>query len=119
MYHIDASSLPLLIGQGVNDPRVKQVDADQISFTMQKKDIPVECVLYPNESHRFARPDNRIDFNDRAELFPATHLSGRAEVFQTPPGSNTWFPLLEEPAALKEPEEESHLVWKLTAANEK
>ena len=36
-------------------------------------------VLYPDEGHGFARPENRIDFNARAEAFLAENLGGRCE----------------------------------------
>lgn len=62
---------------------------------MQEKGIPVEYVLYPDEGHGFARPDNRIDFNGRAELFLAKHLGGRAEDFESPKGSTAKFSLVE------------------------
>ena len=117
--HIDTSSLPLLISQGAHDPRVKKAEADQTAFAMQKKDILVEYVLYPDKDHGFARPDNWIDFTGRAELFLAKHLGSRTEAFETPPGSAVWFQLLEEPTGPKEPQEESHPVWKFTAANSK
>jgi dipeptidyl aminopeptidase/acylaminoacyl peptidase len=93
LYHVDQIKAPLLIGQGANDPRVKQAEADQIAFSMQKKGIPVEYVLYPDEGHGFARPDNRIDFNGRVELFLQEHLGGRAEAFERPEGSTAEFPL--------------------------
>ena len=96
LYHVDNIKAPLLIGQGANDPRVKQAEADQIAFAMQKKGIPVEYVLYPDEGHGFARPDNRIDFNGRAEKFLAEHLGGRAEPFDDVEGATAVFPLLEE-----------------------
>lgn len=95
LYHIDNIKAPLLIGQGANDPRVKQAEADQIAFAMQKKGIPVEYVLYPDEGHGFARPDNRIDFNGRAEKFLAEHLGGRAEAFDGLEGATAVFPLEE------------------------
>jgi len=95
LFHIDAITAPLLIGQGANDPRVKQAEADQIAFAMQNKKIPVEYVLYPDEGHGFARPENRIDFNGRAELFLAKHLGGRAEDFVVPDGATAQFPLLQ------------------------
>lgn len=98
LFHIDEIKSPLLIGQGANDPRVKQAEADQIAFAMKKKGIPVEYVLYPDEGHGFARPENRIDFNGRAELFLAKHLGGRAEEFVQPEGATAKFPLLEEAA---------------------
>lgn len=70
---------PLLIGQGANDPRVKQVEADQIVAAMQEKKIPVTYVLYPDEGHGFARPENRTSFNAVTEAFLAKQLGGRYE----------------------------------------
>ena len=105
LFHVDKIRAPLLIGQGANDPRVKQAEADQIAFSMAAKEIPVEYVLYPDEGHGFARPANRIDFNGRSEVFLAEHLGGRAEEFETPEGATATFPLREkayeyEPAQL-------------------
>jgi len=70
---------PLLIGQGANDPRVKQSESDQIVSAMEAKDIPVTYVLYPDEGHGFARPENRLSFNAVTDLFLAKHLDGRSE----------------------------------------
>lgn len=96
LFHVDNIRAPLLIGQGANDPRVKQAEADQIAFSMKAKNIPCDYVLYPDEGHGFARPPNRIDFNGRTELFLEKHLGGRAEAFETVEGSTAQFPLLEE-----------------------
>jgi dipeptidyl aminopeptidase/acylaminoacyl peptidase len=70
---------PLLIGQGANDPRVKQAESDQIVAAMEKHGIPVTYVLFPDEGHGFARPENNIAFNAVIENFLATCLGGRAE----------------------------------------
>lgn len=70
---------PLMIGQGANDPRVKPAESEQIVAAMEKNGLPVTYVLYPDEGHGFARPENRIDFNARAEGFLAKCLGGRAE----------------------------------------
>ncbi|MBX3186047.1 MAG: S9 family peptidase [Labilithrix sp.] len=70
---------PLLIGQGANDPRVKQAESDQIVKAMQAKSIPVTYVLYPDEGHGFARPENRKSFNAVAEVFLAQCLGGPYE----------------------------------------
>jgi len=74
---VDAIEDPLLIGQGANDPRVKQAEADQIVEAMQKKNIPVTYVLYPDEGHGFARPENRLSFFAIAEAFLHQHMGGR------------------------------------------
>jgi len=68
---------PLLIGQGANDPRVKQHESDQIVKAMQDKKLPVTYVLYPDEGHGFARPENRLSFNAVAEAFLAQCLGGK------------------------------------------
>lgn len=70
---------PLLIGQGANDPRVNQAESDQIVGAMKQKGIPVTYVLFPDEGHGFARPENNIAFNAIAENFLAGCLAGRAE----------------------------------------
>jgi acetyl esterase/lipase len=76
---VDKIKKPLLIGQGANDPRVKQAEADQIVSAMQQRMIPVTYVLFPDEGHGFARPENRLSFNAVAEAFLAEHLGGRYE----------------------------------------
>jgi dipeptidyl aminopeptidase/acylaminoacyl peptidase len=81
--HVAKISRPLLIGQGKNDPRVKQVESDQIVAAMQEKKIPVTYVLFPDEGHGFARPPNRLAFNAVAEAFLAQHLGGRSEPIGT------------------------------------
>jgi dipeptidyl aminopeptidase/acylaminoacyl peptidase len=70
---------PLLIGQGANDPRVKKVEADQIVEAMKAKKIPVTYVLFPDEGHGFARPNNRLAFYAVTEAFLARNLGGRFE----------------------------------------
>ena len=65
------------------------------AFAMKKKGIPVEYVLYPDEGHGFARPDNKIDFNGRAEKFLSDHLGGRFEAYEEIPGATATFPLEE------------------------
>ncbi|MGE0606980.1 MAG: alpha/beta fold hydrolase [Pirellulales bacterium] len=77
--HVAKINKPLLIGQGANDPRVKQSEADQIVAAMQEKKIPVTYVLYPDEGHGFARPANNLSFMAVTEAFYAEHLGGRAE----------------------------------------
>jgi dipeptidyl aminopeptidase/acylaminoacyl peptidase len=79
LYKADQIQRPLLIGQGANDPRVKQAESDQIVQAMQAKQIPVTYVLYPDEGHGFAKPTNRIGFNAIAESFLGQCLGGRVE----------------------------------------
>jgi dipeptidyl aminopeptidase/acylaminoacyl peptidase len=74
-----AIAKPLLICQGANDPRVKQAESDQIISAMRAKGLPVTYVLYPEEGHGLAIPENRIAFFAITEAFLAAHLGTRAE----------------------------------------
>jgi acetyl esterase/lipase len=77
--HVERMAKPLLIGQGANDPRVKQAESDQIVQAMKAKKIPVTYVLFPDEGHGFARPENITAFFAVKESFLAQCLGGRAE----------------------------------------
>ena len=77
--YVDRIEKPLLIGQGANDPRVKQAESDQIVQAMQDANIPVTYLLYTDEGHGFARPENRLSFYAVTDAFLAEHLSGRHE----------------------------------------
>jgi dipeptidyl aminopeptidase/acylaminoacyl peptidase len=77
--YVERISRPLLIAQGANDPRVKQAESDQIVAAMKKKQLPVTYVLYPDEGHGFARPQNRLAFYAIAEGFLSKCIGGRQE----------------------------------------
>jgi dipeptidyl aminopeptidase/acylaminoacyl peptidase len=70
---------PLLILQGANDPRVKQQESDQIVAAMRQKGQPVEYIVFPDEGHGFARPENNLKCMAAIEPFLAQYLGGRAE----------------------------------------
>jgi dipeptidyl aminopeptidase/acylaminoacyl peptidase len=70
---------PLLIAQGANDPRVKQAESEQIVAALRDAGIDYEYMLFPDEGHGFAKPENRLKFYAAAERFLARHLGGRAE----------------------------------------
>jgi dipeptidyl aminopeptidase/acylaminoacyl peptidase len=75
----DNISIPLLIAQGANDPRVKQAESEQIVAALKAAGIDHEYMLFPDEGHGFAKPENRLRFYAAAERFLAKHLGGRAE----------------------------------------
>jgi dipeptidyl aminopeptidase/acylaminoacyl peptidase len=77
--YVDSIRAPLLIGQGANDPRVLPAESEQIVDAMQARNIPVTYVLYPDEGHGFARPENNQSFYAMAEAFLAQCLGGRFE----------------------------------------
>jgi dipeptidyl aminopeptidase/acylaminoacyl peptidase len=71
--------IPLLIAQGANDPRVKQAESEQIVAALTEAGIDHEYMLFPDEGHGFAKPENRIKFYTAAERFLARYLGGRYE----------------------------------------
>jgi dipeptidyl aminopeptidase/acylaminoacyl peptidase len=71
--------IPLLIAQGANDPRVKQAESEQIVAALTEAGIDHEYMLFPDEGHGFAKPENRIKFYTTAERFLAKYLGGRYE----------------------------------------
>src|SRR5205814_3539657 len=79
LFSADKIVRPLLIGQGANDPRVNQNESEQIVSAIERNRGHVTYVLYSDEGHGFARPENRIDFNARAEDFLSQCLGGRSE----------------------------------------
>ncbi|MEG5139442.1 MULTISPECIES: S9 family peptidase [unclassified Microcoleus] len=79
LFFVDRIQKPLLIGQGANDPRVKVAESEQIVNAMKQAGKPVEYVLYTDEGHGFARPENRLHFYAIAEEFLAKYLGGRFE----------------------------------------
>jgi dipeptidyl aminopeptidase/acylaminoacyl peptidase len=71
--------IPLLIAQGANDPRVKQAESEQIVAALTEAGIDHEYMLFPDEGHGFAKPENRLRFYAAAERFLARYLGGRIE----------------------------------------
>ncbi len=76
---VENISIPILIAQGANDPRVKQSESEQIVAAMREKGIEHQYMLFEDEGHGFAKPENRLRFYAAAERFLATHLGGRFE----------------------------------------
>ncbi len=79
LFHVDKIRIPMLIAQGANDPRVKQAESEQIVAAMKAKGIDHEYMLFEDEGHGFAKPENRLEFYAAAERFLAKHLDGRVE----------------------------------------
>jgi dipeptidyl aminopeptidase/acylaminoacyl peptidase len=79
LFSVDNIKIPMLIAQGANDPRVKQAESEHIVAAMEAKGIDYEYMLFEDEGHGFAKPENRLKFYGVAESFLAKHLGGRVE----------------------------------------
>ena len=80
LFHVDKIRAPLLIGQGQNDPRVTIANSDAMVAALRKAKREVIYVVYPDEGHGFARPENNLDFYGRVGGIPCqtSRRPGRA-----------------------------------------
>jgi dipeptidyl aminopeptidase/acylaminoacyl peptidase len=81
------SGSSFLIAMGAHDPRVNPQHADRIVERLLHAGIAVEQLVYLDEGHGFARPENNMDFFGRVEVFLARNLGGRAEAFSPQAGA--------------------------------
>jgi dipeptidyl aminopeptidase/acylaminoacyl peptidase len=74
LFHAANIVRPLMVLQGANDPRVLQVESDEIVDAVRANDVPVEYVLFPDEGHGFVRRENEIEAYRRIREFLDEHL---------------------------------------------
>lgn len=79
LFHVDRIQRPLLVAQGANDPRVVQAESEQMVAALREAGKTVEYMLFEDEGHGFARPENRLRFYAAAEEFLQRYLGGRKE----------------------------------------
>ena len=79
LFHASNVTKPMLVVQGANDPRVLQVESDELVAAVRENDVPVEYVVFPDEGHGFLRRENRITASNAYIEFLDTHLKGSAE----------------------------------------
>jgi len=79
LFKADQIRAPLLIAQGANDVRVKQAESDQIVAAMRRNGREVQYIVFPDEGHGFARPENNLRYYAAVETFLARYLGGRVE----------------------------------------
>lgn len=82
LFHTENVTKPLMVLQGANDPRVLQVESDEIVEGVRANGVPVEYVLFPDEGHGFVKKENEIEGYGRVLQFLDKYLKGK------PSGSN-------------------------------
>lgn len=80
LFHAENVTKPLLVIQGANDPRVLQVESDELVEAVRANGVPVEYVLFPDEGHGFRRRENRIAASEAYVSFLDTYLTGEETV---------------------------------------
>ncbi|MFN3536555.1 MAG: alpha/beta fold hydrolase [Brevundimonas sp.] len=76
LFHASNIVRPMLVVQGANDPRVLQVESDELVAAIRANDVPVEYVLFPDEGHGFLRRENRITAQEAYLAFLNAHVRG-------------------------------------------
>jgi dipeptidyl aminopeptidase/acylaminoacyl peptidase len=76
LFHAHNIVKPLMVVQGKNDPRVLQVESDEIVAAAKKNGAPVEYIVFPDEGHGFIRKENRVTSAAGIVKFLDTHLKG-------------------------------------------
>lgn len=76
LFHAKNVVKPVLVIQGANDPRVLQVESDEMVAAVKANGVPVEYVLFPDEGHGFRRRENRIAASEAYVRFLDRYLRG-------------------------------------------
>ncbi len=74
LFHAENIVRPMLVVQGANDPRVLQVESDELVAAVRENEVPVEYVLFPDEGHGFRRKENRITASEAYVTFLNQYL---------------------------------------------
>jgi dipeptidyl aminopeptidase/acylaminoacyl peptidase len=74
LFHTDKVTKPLMVLQGAQDPRVLQVESDEIVAGVRKNGVPVEYVLFEDEGHGFIKKENQIEAYSKVIKFLDTYL---------------------------------------------
>ncbi len=68
-----------MVLQGANDPRVLQVESDEIVEAVRQNNVPVEYVLFDDEGHGFVKKENQIKGYGQVLTFLDQHLKGQKD----------------------------------------
>lgn len=74
LFHADGIRRPLLVLQGLNDPRVLPPESEEMVATVRANNVPVDYVTFPDEGHGFLRKENRITSSERTLQFLDQYL---------------------------------------------
>ena len=74
LFHASNIVRPMLVVQGANDPRVLQVESDELVAAARAAGATVEYVIFPDEGHGFQRRENRITAQEAYLAFLNEHV---------------------------------------------
>lgn len=79
LFHAENISRPVIVLQGANDPRVLQVESDEMVAAVRETGGIAEYVLFDDEGHGFSKTANQIEGWNAVLEFTNRHLKGEAE----------------------------------------
>jgi len=79
LFHAAKITKPFIVLQGSNDPRVLQIESDEIVAAAKKNNVPVEYVIFPDEGHGFVKRENNIKASEEVLKFLDKYLKGGGE----------------------------------------
>jgi len=85
LFHADKIVKPLIVLQGVNDPRVIKPESDEIVDNIKKRNGVVEYVVFENEGHGFTKKANEIRAYKAILNFLDHYLKGTTTAGNTAP----------------------------------
>ncbi len=74
LFHAEKVKNPVMVLQGANDPRVLQVESDEIVAALRKNMVPVEYVVFSDEGHGFVKKENEMRGYSGVLAFLDKHL---------------------------------------------
>jgi dipeptidyl aminopeptidase/acylaminoacyl peptidase len=82
LFHTDKVTKPLIVLQGAQDPRVLQVESDEVVAGVRKNGVTVEYVLFEDEGHGFVKKENQIEAYSRILKFLDVHLKNENQTIE-------------------------------------
>jgi len=76
LFHAKNVTKPLIVLQGANDPRVLQIESDEMVAAVKSNNVPVEYVIFNDEGHGFVKTENKIDGHGKIKIFLDRYLKG-------------------------------------------
>lgn len=88
LFHAQQVKNPIMVLQGANDPRVLQVESDEIVAAVKQNGIPVEYVVFADEGHGFVKKENEIKGYGQILTFLDRYLKADANISGTSEGQS-------------------------------
>ncbi len=80
VFHGNKVTKPTMVLQGAKDPRVLQVESDEMVEAVKANGVPVEYLIFEDEGHGFVKKENQIKGYGSILTFLDEHLKGEKKM---------------------------------------